>query len=195
MFIIDLRQVNTHMWSTWLHTAWHYPHPHPHPRTASSFTSSRKRKFPNRAPILSLLSTLKSSESQLWSTAMAMASSISLFFFTLFALRSSFLAHSVAGASESEDFVVELDHSNFTDFVSKLDFLIVSFYTPGYTDLSAQLICVSFSQPRMFYLVHSLFASNSCLCLPLFYLFCVCHWFLNFYLHLLRILFVFLEFW
>ncbi|XP_022138717.1 protein disulfide-isomerase-like [Momordica charantia] len=64
--------------------------------------------------------------------AMAMASSISLCFFTLFALHSSFLilAHSVAGASEPEEFVVALDHSNFTDFVSKLDFLIVSFYTP-----------------------------------------------------------------
>ena len=69
--------------------------------------------------------------------AMAMASAISLCFVALFALRSSFFVLTVAATSDNPEFVVELDRSNFTNFVSKLDFLIVSFYTPRYTDLSA----------------------------------------------------------
>lgn len=76
-------------------------------------------------------------ELKLWSMAMTMASTISLCFVTLFALHSSFFVLTVSGTSDSQEFVVELDHSNFTDFVSKLDFLIVSFYTLGYADLSA----------------------------------------------------------
>ncbi|XP_023535802.1 protein disulfide-isomerase-like [Cucurbita pepo subsp. pepo] len=62
--------------------------------------------------------------------AMAMASAISLCFVALFALRSSFFVLTVAATSDNPEFVVELDRSNFTNFVSKLDFLIVSFYTP-----------------------------------------------------------------
>uniref|UniRef100_A0A0A0L1V6 protein disulfide-isomerase n=1 Tax=Cucumis sativus TaxID=3659 RepID=A0A0A0L1V6_CUCSA len=62
---------------------------------------------------------------------MAMSSAISLCFVFLFALHSSLLLLTVAGTSDSQEFVVELDHSNFTHFVTNLDFLIVSFYSPG----------------------------------------------------------------
>lgn len=39
---------------------------------------------------------------------------------------------SAAEESESKEFVVTLDHSNFTDFVAKHKFIVVEFYAPWY---------------------------------------------------------------
>lgn len=36
------------------------------------------------------------------------------------------------GIQGEEESVITLDHSNFTDFVSKHDFIFVEFYAPGY---------------------------------------------------------------
>lgn len=36
----------------------------------------------------------------------------------------------VAEESESKEFVVTLDHSNFTEFVGKHKFIVVEFYAP-----------------------------------------------------------------
>ncbi|CAN1240427.1 Protein disulfide isomerase-like 1-1 [Linum grandiflorum] len=57
-----------------------------------------------------------------------MASRISISFF--FAL---FLISAVSAAEEeSKEFVLTLDHSNFTDTVTNHDFIVVEFYAPWY---------------------------------------------------------------
>lgn len=54
----------------------------------------------------------------------------SWFLFALVAL--SVWAVSSADDSESKEFVLTLDHSNFSDVVGKHDFIVVEFYAPWY---------------------------------------------------------------
>ncbi|CAN0892353.1 Protein disulfide-isomerase, partial [Linum grandiflorum] len=56
-----------------------------------------------------------------------MASRVPIFFLLLV---SSALIASVSAAEEAKEFVLTLDHSNFTDTVSKHDFIVVEFYAP-----------------------------------------------------------------
>ena len=60
-----------------------------------------------------------------------MASRVSICFFVL-AL--SIFAFTKIGAEETEskEFVLTLDHSNFSDIVCKHDFIVVEFYAPWY---------------------------------------------------------------
>ncbi|CAI9115383.1 OLC1v1016275C5 [Oldenlandia corymbosa var. corymbosa] len=55
-------------------------------------------------------------------------SSVSFFLIALFMIGS--VAHASSEESASEEFVVTLDHSNFTDFVAKQKFVVVEFYAP-----------------------------------------------------------------
>lgn len=65
-----------------------------------------------------------------------MASRVSLWFFPL--VLSLILASSLVEISasseegESKEFVLTLDHSNFSDTVSKHNFVVVEFYAPWY---------------------------------------------------------------
>jgi protein disulfide-isomerase A1 len=62
-----------------------------------------------------------------------MASRVSICF-VVFAvcLFASSLTRIGAEDSESKEFVLTLDHSNFSDTVSKHDFIVVEFYAPWY---------------------------------------------------------------
>lgn len=60
---------------------------------------------------------------------------ISLFFLVFFLIGSISYASSAEAEAEPSElqvqaFVVTLDHSNFTDFVSRQKFIIVEFYAP-----------------------------------------------------------------
>lgn len=50
--------------------------------------------------------------------------------FALAAIVCSLSVISAEESSESKEFVLTLDHSNFTDTVSKHDFIVVEFYAP-----------------------------------------------------------------
>lgn len=64
---------------------------------------------------------------------MAMASRVSFpLFIVVFGLVASVFTGIYAEESESKEFVLTLDHSNFSDAVSKLDFVVVEFYAPWY---------------------------------------------------------------
>lgn len=62
---------------------------------------------------------------------MAFRVSFSLFV-VVFGLVASAFTGIYAEESESKEFVLNLDHSNFSDTVSKLDFVVVEFYAPWY---------------------------------------------------------------
>ena len=58
-----------------------------------------------------------------------MASSVPVWY-ALAAIVCSLMAISAEESSESKEFVLTLDHSNFTDTVSKHNFIVVEFYAP-----------------------------------------------------------------
>lgn len=63
-------------------------------------------------------------------------------FFCVFAIISSCV--SISSATEAEkEYVLTLDHSNFTEVVSKHKFIVVEFYAPWYK--SIYLIYLSFT--------------------------------------------------
>lgn len=62
------------------------------------------------------------------------------FLFALLAL--SLWAAASADDSESKEFVLTLDHSNFSDTVAKHDFVVVEFYAPWYGLSSGFLIWI-----------------------------------------------------
>lgn len=62
-----------------------------------------------------------------------MASRVSICFYVfVLCLFASFFTKIGAEESESKEFVLTLDSSNFTDTVSKHDFIVVEFYAPWY---------------------------------------------------------------
>ncbi|CAI0626246.1 unnamed protein product [Linum tenue] len=59
-----------------------------------------------------------------------MASRVSILFFVSALVLIG--AVSAAEEAESKEFVLTLDHTNFTDTVAKHDFIVVEFYAPWY---------------------------------------------------------------
>ena len=56
------------------------------------------------------------------------------FFLALFLL-ASVASISASDDSDSKEFVLTLDHSNFSETIAKHDFVVVEFYAPWYADL------------------------------------------------------------
>ena len=65
-------------------------------------------------------------------SAMAIRVSICFFLFALTIFASSSFTRISAEEAESKEFVLTLDHTNFSDIVSKQDFIVVEFYAPWY---------------------------------------------------------------
>lgn len=85
--------------------------------------------------------------------AMTMASRVSLSsFLVVFCLLALALTgiYAEGEESKSKEFVVSLDQSNFTDFVSKHDFIVVEFYAPWYDVHLALPSCIYFDWSKLF---------------------------------------------
>lgn len=59
-------------------------------------------------------------------------SRVSIFVISLLALFASISASESSEVSDSKEFVLTLDHSNFSETIAKHDFILVEFYAPWY---------------------------------------------------------------